>query len=900
MDWKARVHERFAAGSDTPDAEIVEEISRRAAAAYKAACAEGYSHEEATARIDAMITGWRREASEVCGQSRHAAVVSHALAKTAFEGVVQDIRHAFRRLRREPGFSLVAILTMALGIAATATLFSVADGVLLRPLPWPEADRLVRVEERRGVFRSRTPWTVTNGTYDAWREAPSTLEGLGGWMSTPQTLRGVGDPERLLVAAATPSLFTVLKARPAIGRLFVEQDAERGGRRTAILSFGMWQRRFGGERSVIGRTIQLDETSHDIVGVMPRDFAFPDRETRVWVPFQPLPLMSSDGRQIRVIVVGAIARLRADVTAGQAAAEATARARSVPDIRQAALSLFGSRGEVSVAVVPVLDVLTAEVRPAIVMLLFAVALLLTASTANVVSIQLARATARRHETAIRTAMGAGLWRLTRLWLAESALLGLCAGIVGIGLAATLCWFLPLLLPADFPRIEDVSLDARSMLFSLAITLAISAICGTVPALWVRPVKLAGSLSEDGIAPVGLAMRTPAARLRTSIIIGQVAITCVLLIGSALLARSLMAMVHAERGYDATNLLTARLTFPHELPAVRRLQLLEALQERLRSIPGVSHAAFGNGLPLVQHGNVFGRIIPSPRDPTTKLQIAATWRVVSPEYLDALQLSVAAGRSLASTDTSSSSAVIVVNRSFAGEYLGADSVGQRLQLGLSSKPEWEVVGVLNDVRQGALTEPARPEFFVSYRQVPDGIAWDPMLLLRTDGDPTTQIGTLRALVREVDPLLVLDSVMTMEDRVMTSLARPRAYALVLGALATLALAIAGVGLFGVLSYTTVQRTPEIGVRVAMGAEPRAIVGLVLRQAVMMTGAGLLVGLLVTVVVAESLSKILYGITARDAVSFTFAPMVIVLVSVAACVVPARRAARVDPVRALRSR
>lgn len=855
MDWKARVCERFAAG---------------------------------------------RNASALQRRPRHAAAVPPTVADTAFAGVVQDIRHAFRLLRHEPGFTLVTILTMALGIGVTVTLFSVAYGVLLRPLPWPDADRLVRVEERRGGFRGRTPWTVTNGTYNAWQEAATTVEGVGGWMSMSQTLGGVGDPERLAVAGATPSLFTVLRAGPAVGRLFVEQDAEPGRRGTAILSFGLWQQRFGGDRYVIGRAIQLDDRSYDIVGVMPREFAFPNRDTRVWIPLRPLSLMSGDGRQMRIIVVGMIARLRDGVTAAQAAAEATARARNAPDIRQAALSLFGSRGEVSVAVAPALEVLTAEVRPAIVVLLFAVALLLTASTASVVSVQLARATARRHEMAIRTATGAGLGRLVRQWLTESALLGLCAGIVAIALAGALCRLLPAWLPADFPRVEDVSLDARSMLFLLAVTVAVSAICGTVPALLARPVKLAECLSENGSAPVGLAMRTPAARMRMSIMSGQVAIACVLLIGGALLARSFMAMVHADRGYDASNLLTARLTFPHQSQAVRRVQLLEAIQERLRSIPGVRHAAFGNGLPLVNNGNVFGRIIPSPRDSAVKLQIAATWRVVSPDYLDALQLRLAAGRSLASADTFSSPGAIVVNRSFAGEYLGADAVGQRLQLGLSSQPEWEVVGVVDDVRQGDVTEPVRPEFFVSYRQVPDAIADDPMLLLRTDRDPTIDVATIRTLVRDLDPSLVFDSVMTMEDRIMTSLARPRAYALVLGGLAMLALAIASVGLFGVLSYATAQRTPEIGVRVALGAEPHNIVGLVLRQALTIIGVGLAAGLTVTYLTAESLSKILYGISARDAVSFTVAPLVIAVVAAAACLVPARRAARVDPVRALRSR
>jgi putative ABC transport system permease protein len=813
---------------------------------------------------------------------------------------MQDILHGIRRLRREPGSTLVAMLTMALGIGATVTLFSVADGVLLRPLPWPEADRLVRVEERRGGLRGRTPWTVTNGTYHAWNDAATTVEGIGAWRSTRQTLQTAGDPERVSVTAATPRLFSVLRARPETGRVFVEEDATPGERGRAILSFGLWQRRFGGDRGIIGRTIQLDDTTFDIVGVMPREFAFPDRETQVWTSFRPLSLMSRDGRQMRVIAVGVLARLRPGVTAEQAAAEATARARGVPDIRQAALSLFGSRGEVSVAVAPAMDVLTAEVRPAILVLLIAVGLLFVASTASVVSVQLARATARRHDTAVRLAMGAGFARVIRLWLTESALLGLCAGAVGVALAAALCGLLPALLPADFPRIEDVRLDARSIVFAMAATLIVSVICGLMPPLLTKPATLASCLSEDGIAPVGLAMRTPAARMRTSIIIGQVAIACVLLIGGALLARSFLAMVRADRGYDASHLLTAGLTFPHAWDATRRVQVLEVLRERLRAIPGARQAAFGNGLPLVNNGNVFGRIVPAPRDPTAKMQISATWRVVSPEYLDALRLRLTAGRLLSSTDEASSPGAIVVNRSFEREYLGGAAVGQRLRLDLSDQADWEVVGVVDDVRQGDVTEQPRPEFFVSYRQAPDAIAFDPMLLVRTDGEHAMNAGTLRGLVRDLDAALVLDSIMTMDDRVVTSLVRPRAYALVLGALATLALAVAGVGLFGVLSYTTAQRTPEIGVRVALGARPRDIAGMVLGQAMTMIVTGLIAGLTVTLLAAELLSKLLYGVTPRDFASFTLAPLMIALIAVVACVGPARRAARVDPVRALRRR
>lgn len=819
----------------------------------------------------------------------------------SLEDLRQDVRQGFRALRREWGFSLIAITAMALGIGSTVTLFGVADGVLLRPLPWSEPDRLVHIEERRGGLRGRVPWTMTNGTYEAWTQDATTLDGIGGWMTAGRTLGEGSTPERLMVTAATPSLFTILRARVAIGRLFTEEDAETGRSGTAILSFGLWQQRFGGDPTVLGRTIRLDERDYEVVGVMPRGFAFPDRDTRVWVPLRVLPLMSADGRQMRVIVVGALARLRDGVTPQQAADEATGRARGVPDIRQAALSVFGSRGEVSIAVAPVREVLTAEVRPAIVLLLCAVALLLLASIANVVSVQLARATARRHDAAIQLAMGAGRWRLTRRWLTESALLGVCAGLLGVTLAAVLCKALPALLPPDFPRVDDIRLDFRSVSFALLVSIISSIACGTVPALLAMRTSMAGALSETGIPPISRAARTGAAQIRTAIVIGQVAVACILLIGSALLARSFLAMANADRGYDATNLLTARATFPHQESRVaRRIQTLELLGERLRGVPGVTHAAFGSSVPLVGAGSPFGRSMPSPRDPTNTIQVTATRRVMSPEYFSALQLRLVEGRLLSDTDTASTPAVVVVNRSFAAEYVGSQPVGQRLQLGLASRPEWEIIGVVDDVRQGDISEPTRPEFFVSYRQFPDGLPFDPILLVKTNGDPTQHVGTLRSLASALDSSLVLDSIVTMEDRVVTSLARPRVYALVLGALATLALAIAAVGIFGVLLYTTARRTSEFGVRLAVGAEPSAIVRLVIRQAFAMIGVGIVVGIAVTLAAAESLARILYGITTRDATSYALAPVLIVVVGLAACIVPARRAARIDPVKALHSR
>lgn len=821
---------------------------------------------------------------------------------TCFAGLSQDLRYAWRVLVREPGFSFITVATIALGIGATTALFSVADTVLLRPLPWPEPDRLVRLEERRGGLISRRPWMITNGTYNAWAESAGAVESAGAWITQVYTLRGLGDPERLSVALTTPGIFSVLKARPAFGRLFVDEDAEFGRAGTAILSQSLWRRRFGGDRNAVGRPIELDGQTFQIVGVMPEGFAFPDRDTQAWLVFRPLPLLNASGTQMRLMMVNAIARLKEDATIPEAAGEATARARTVPDIRDAALALFGSRGEVSVAVAPALDIITAESRPAMLLLLAAVGLLMIAATASVVSVQFARAAARRREIAVRAAIGAGRARLVRHALVESALLGCCAGALGLAIAAALCQALPSLLPADLPRIDALTVDARGAAVALALTVLVSVIAGLAPSALSKPALLAGALTEESGAPIGAAFRTRVGRLRAAIIVGQVAIACVLLAGGALLARSFNAMVQADRGYDPSGLLTAKLTFPdnHGSDGIEQVRVLETLDERLRSMPGVVRVAFGNGLPLVSQGFAFGQVIPAPHDPTQKVQVSATWRLVSSEYFEALGMRLRAGAPLAHDLPIAGVAPIVVNQSFAREYLGPVPVGQRLRLGLSSRPEWEVVGVVDDVQQGSVGEPTRPEFFLSYRDLPDRIPFDPMLLIRFTDDRIVDADTLRAMVRELNPAVVVDSIVTMEDRVMTSLAKPRAYAVVLGGLAALALAIAAVGLFGVLSYTIAQRTREIGVRIALGAQRRDIARLVFRQVAITVGLGVAIGVMVTAVGAGSLSTFLYGIVPHDPMSFAGAILGIVVVTALACAVPLRRALTVDPIRALRAR
>src|SRR4051812_46292681 len=628
-------------------------------------------------------------------------------------GILNEARYGVRTLRREPGFALVAMLTIALGVGATTTLFSVAYGVLLKPLPWPDADGLVRVTETREGRPGRIRGTVSNGTYLAWADRPSTIEDIAGWSTQTRTLTAAaGEPERVQSPAVTASLFTMLKTRPLLGRAFERNEGARGQRGVAVLSYGLWQSRFGGQPNVVGESIELDGQPYTIVGVMPRDFAFPDREARLWTAWM-VPPVRGEGNTTSGTIFRAIVRLRPGVTAAQAAAEATARGRTATDMGMTALALFGSRGSVDVSVGSFAESLTAEVRPAIVVLLVAVGLLLLTATANTASLQLARATARRHELAIRAAIGAGARQIARQLLVESSIVGLSGGVAGIAFAVGVNRILPSILPADFPRMDAVAIDGRMILFALAVSLAVSAACAVLPALHARRQNLVAVLAESGATPSGGGLRSNSARARALIMFGQIAAACVLLVGAALLGRSFVALLHADRGYDPENLLTARIVVPSAYSPERRLQFTDALLTHLRAIPGVTAAAAGNSLPFVTSGGFSAWTMPSPRDPGILIDVQAIQRIVTPDYFQALRLRVSNGRALAETDREGAPAVVVVNRSFARAYLGDHPVGTRLPAPRGgsagfrfrdAQADAEVVGVVEDMRQESVDAP----------------------------------------------------------------------------------------------------------------------------------------------------------------------------------------------------
>ena len=898
-NWTPDITDAFARAGHDPDIDIVEELAQHAAAAYEAARADGQSESDAAFEVRRQIAIWTREAAALKRRPRTTPAVEapggHAMRMS---GVIHDVRYALRLIRRTPGPALVAGLTMAFGIAASTILFSITWSVLMKPLPWPDADRLVRLEERRDGATRAMPGIMTNGPYLAWSQAASsTIEGMAAYRTRTVTMTGNGDPERIRVTSATASLFPLMRTSPVRGAVFSTVDETSN---IALISHGLWLRRFGGHEDVLGRPLVLNGTTYSVVGIMPRDFLFPDRETDVWIPFRIGPTKTPDGGSW-IQIFSAIARLEPGASAAQASEEATARARGASDGGMAAMAVFGTKGAAQITAKSVVEAMTAGVRDALVVLLAAVGLLLATATANIASVQLARAATRRKEMAIRAAIGAGLGRLARQTIVETLVVGIAGGAIGLGLAAALHRALPAVLPASFPRVEDIGLDWRVAAFAFALSLLASLAAGLAPAVQVRRLNLVDGLVDDASASGKGFGRSRVARLRAIIMTGQVAVACVLLIGASLLTRTFVAMLHADRGFDGSSVLTAQLVTPGGLfTGPRRAELVTRVLERLRSRNDVAIAGFSTSLPLMSGDAVMAFTMPPPPGQTAPVQVQSSYRIISPGYLEALGIRVVEGRGFDERDTATSAPVLLVNRTFARRYLSPGSVGRRIPAALiDGKPDWEIAGIVDDVKMAAdLMESPQPEILVSYRQFPGGLQGDAVFAVRTRQDPMGIAATLRQIVRELDSTATLESVMTMEERVMNSLAQPRLYALVLAGFGAFALLIAGVGLFGVLSYSVAQRSKELGIRAALGASPAMIVRLVLGEGLAITAIGAGVGIAVALAATRWLSAFLYGIESRDPVTLTVVPMILVLVTAMACLVPARRAARIDPLRVLR--
>ncbi len=808
--------------------------------------------------------------------------------------LVQDLRHAFRLMVRAPGFTCAALVTLALAIGVNTAVFSVVYGVLLRPLPYLDADRIVLLSEEHpgGIPIIRDP-RLSNLTFEAWRPRARTLEAMSAYSTQEFTIVNGSEIERIDGGSLSPAGFAILGATPAIGRFFRPDEAVTGNNNVVVLSDRLWRTKFNNERTVIGRTLQIDGRVHEIIGVAPASFYFPDRDALLWTPYVMPP--TNDGS---MRIVPAFARLTPGSSVEQAAAEGTAAARTVTRPMAAEL-LFGKGGPVEVRVNSLARSVSRRVRPALLVLMASVGLVLLVACANVTNLLLARGTVRARELAVRAALGAGGVRLARQMLTESGAMALLGGTIGVFIAWVLTRAIPAWAPEGFPRLDDIRLDIRVLAFALVLSVVAGALAGLLPALRAARGEVSPTLRTDDNRSIG-----SGERVRALLLAFEAALSVVLLIGAALLIRSFITLANVDPGYDARNVLTARiyLTGTASTPD-RRAQLIDTLMRRLRATPSVTVAGAGNMAPLGESSFVsgfsFGTNQSGQRIIARSLQY-----VVTAGYTEALGLRVKEGRSLSLADESSSSEAMLVNQAFVRAYVtdGKPIVGRRFK-GLLAKGDLttEIVGVVGDVLKDGLDTKPQPEIYLALNNVEreHSITREINLVIRTSGDPNAFAPTLRTIVREAEPSAALGHVGTLSSQVANSVSEPRFSTAVLGAFALLALGIAVTGLYGVLSYNVTQRRKEIGIRAALGATRGDLIALVVRQGLSVTLLGLGAGVLAAVLGARRLQPLLFGIAPFDLPSFITMPVILLIVASLACVIPARRAAATDPATTLRA-
>jgi putative ABC transport system permease protein len=803
----------------------------------------------------------------------------------------QDLRYAFRLLLKSPSFTAIAVVTLALGIGANTAIFSVVNAVLLRPLAFRDPSTVVIVAEK-----SKYPTITTSyENYQDWRDQSHSFESLEATRATTITLTGSGDPERLNARMATAGLFKLLGVDPSLGRTFRADEDRAGGAPVVLLSYGLWQRRFGGAQDVLGKSITLDSQPYTIVGVFPSGFEVL-QPADVFLPFTPWAKTLPDDRNWHPGII-AIGRVKPGVTREQARTEMVGITKRLE--QQYPIYNTGTSADV----VPLQEQLVQNVRPALVLLLGAVSFVLLIACANVANLLLARATSRGREVAIRTSMGASRGRIIRQMLTESVLLSLGGGILGLLLAWASLGPLLKISAGTVPQVFTVGLDRWVLAFTFGMSVLTGLIFGIAPALRATRLDLRGALNEGSR---GSTAGPGHHRLRGSLIAVEIALGLLLLIGAGLLLRSFSRLQDVPPGFQADHLFVADL--PLSLTAYakpeQRYQFFDRVVERARSLPGVRSAGAASFLPVsggggLLHFNIAGRPPKSPHEYT-----AAGYRNVTPNYFETLGIPLLQGRFLTPADKDKAPAVVVINATMAHTYFPNENpLGKRIQLGATPDPDpqnpnMEVVGVVGDVIQGLGIEP-KAEMYLPYRQA-DGVlpVFQLSIVLRTGGDPLLQASALRSALSEIDPNQPLVNVRTMEDNIATTVAQPRFRTWLIGIFAGLAVLLGAVGIYGVMSYSVTQRTNEIGIRVTLGAQPadvfRAVVGEGLRFALLGVGVGLAAALVLTRV----LQSFLYGISATDPLTFASVTSLLVSVAVAASFFPARRATRVDPIIALR--
>jgi len=817
----------------------------------------------------------------------------------------QDVKYAARLLQRAPLFSLVVIATLAVTIGATTAVFTVVNGVLLRALPYRDPTRLVLLQEAIGEMG---PWGFSPPDYLAFEARAGLFESIAAFRNREYELSGVEPPERVIVTRASATLFETLGVRPALGRPFTREDDE-SARPVAVLSDALWTRKFARDPAAIGHAILLDRQPFTIVGVMPNGFIFPQRGLLINnVPadvYVPIAFTPSDRRGFGSMYAnGVVARLKPGGTVTQANVDTRALVQAnAREIYPAALS--GLAAAVSGSATPLTDEVIGRSRTLLWVVFAAVGCVLLIACADIASLMLARAMAREREIAVRSALGAGRGRLIRQLLAESALLASIGSVLGLLLAVWLSRALVALAPSTLPRLHEIGLDARVLLFTTALTVVTALLCGMLPALELtRPRGFA--LKDGSRTSTGRRER----RIFGTLVAAQLAIAVVLLVGGGLLLRSFSKLMAVDTGFRVERLLTLGISLPargyRDAASVRGFY--SRLLDDLSQVPGVSAAGASTGLPLgVRDLRVFTIEQESPA--TRELPHSADPEYVAGRYFEALGIPLKRGRYLGAEDAAASEPVAVINKTMARRFWGtSDPIGQRIAWGLESQhgPWMRIVGVVGDVKQGALNTETISQTYVPWMQVSDGMIADNVVgimrslrvALRGEVEPTALTDTVRARIRAIDSALPVTSVQTMSEIVKRSTAVPRFNALLVSLFAVLALLLAAIGIAGMLAMSVSRRMPELGIRMALGAQRQTLLAMVIRQGMITAAVGLATGLLSAWLVSGVLSSLLFGISPRDPMTFATVAGLLGVVALVACALPAWRVTRVDPLKALR--
>ena len=803
--------------------------------------------------------------------------------------VLNEITYAARSLTKSAKFSLAAALTLALGIGSTTAIFSVVRSVLLAPLPFPNAERVVVPQTTSASTNSF--WSVTYADFIDWRDN-HVFDKVAVYQPSEMDLAGIGDPVRIQAAAVSPQFFDALGAGAARGRVLQPVDYPVDAARAVVISDRLWRSQFGSRPDIIGTTIELNAIKRPIVGVLPPNVQWP-LDNDVWVPFRIGSENDPDLLRRDNFVFQAIARLVPGATRESTRAAMARLARLAelahPDIRKA----------VSTVPTPVLEyALGATVPRMLWILLGAVALLLLIGCVNVANLQLARAAARHRELAVRTALGASRLRLVSQSLVESMLLALVGGLVGVGLAVAMVRVLVAAAPPDVPRIDAATIDPLVLLFAFAISLGVALIFGLAPALHAGQSDPQLALAEGGTRAAGGRSGTRARRLLVAV---ELALSVILLVGAGLALRSVTRLRHADVGFDTHGILSASISLPgiRYNNAGKVIALLYALRDRLAALPGVEAAGIASASPLGGGGFYLGRMmVAEGRDQSPAGEVPISWNVATPGYFAALRLPIVRGRDFTARDDTASAPVMIVNEKFARSmFPNENAIGKRAMSSRDEKVNREIIGVVKDVKYYGASDSARSLVWVPYAQ---RNAWNQgILTVRTRGNPLLALPAVRRELRTLDPGIALANIATMDDTRDRSMAGDRLVAILLGAFAALALTLAAVGIFGVLSYALEQRTHELGIRVALGARPGDVISLVARETIPMVGAGLVAGLVVAAALTRFIRTLLYEIQPGDPTTFLGVSLVLAAIAILAALLPARRAARVDPVIALRS-